>query len=65
MDDKDDGVKVTSSELVACSLKTGKRINLTSTGERNEMFPFPFPNGKRIAFRTSKGELFIMKVKVK
>jgi dipeptidyl aminopeptidase/acylaminoacyl peptidase len=65
MDDKDDGDKVTSSELVAYSLKTGKSINLTSTGERNEMFPYPFPDGKRIAFRTSKGELFIMNVKVK
>jgi Tol biopolymer transport system component len=65
MDDKDDGDKVISSELVAFSLKTGKSIQLTSTGERNEMFPYPFPDGKRIAFRTSKGELFIMNVKVK
>jgi Tol biopolymer transport system component len=65
MDDKDDGDRITSSEIVACSVTTGKRINLTSTGERNEMYPFPFPDGKRIAFRTSEGELYTMKVKVK
>jgi len=65
MDDKDDGDKVTSSEIVSYSLKTGKRNLLTSTSGRNEMFPFPFPDGKRIAFRTSKGELFIMNVKVR
>ena len=65
MDDKDDGDKVTSSEIVAFSVITGKRINLTLTGKRNEMYPYPFPDGKRIAFRTSEGELYIMKVKVK
>ncbi|MEA3478967.1 MAG: hypothetical protein U9R60_12350 [Bacteroidota bacterium] len=65
MDDKDDGYKLTSSEIVAFSVSTGKRINLTSTAERNEMYPYPFPNGKKIAFRTSEGELYIMKVKLR
>ena len=65
MDDKDDGDKVISSEIVASSVATGKRINLTSTAERNEMYPYPFPNGKKIAFRTPEGELYIMKIKLK
>lgn len=65
MDDKDDGDKVISSEIVAWSVTSGKKINLTSTAERNEMFPYPFPNGKKIAFRTPEGELYIMKVKVR
>lgn len=65
MDDIDDGDRITSSEIVACSVTTGRRINLTSTGKRNEMYPYPFPDGKRIAFRTSEGELYVMKVKVK
>ena len=70
MDDKDDGDRVSSSEIVACSVATGKRIDLTSTAERNEMYPYPFPNGKKpngkkIAFRTPEGELYIMKIKVR
>ncbi len=65
MDDKDDGDKVISSEIVAWSVASGKKIDLTSTAERNEMFPYPFPNGKKIAFRTPEGELYIMKVKVR
>ncbi len=65
MDDKDDGYRVTSSEVVSYSVVTGKRTNLTTTDRRNEMYPFPFTDGKRIAFQTPEGELYIMKVKVK
>lgn len=65
MVDKDDGMKVISSEMVAFSLVTKKKINLTSTVERSEMFPFPFPDGRRIAFRTPDGILYIMKIKVR
>ena len=65
MNDKDDGDRLISSEIVAFNLTTGKRTNLTSSGERNEMYPFPFPNGKKIAFRTPGGELYLMKVKVR
>jgi Tol biopolymer transport system component len=65
MDDTDDGYRVITSELIAFSITTGKRFDLTSTNERNEMYPYPFPDGKRIAFKTSEGKLYIMNVKVK
>lgn len=65
MDDKDDGYKVTSSDLVAYSIASGKMTNLTSTSTKSEMYPFPFSDGKRIACRTPEGALYIMKVKVK
>lgn len=65
MDDKDDGQMVTSSELVAYSVASGKKTYLTSTTARKEMYPIPFYDGKQIAYRTSEGSLFIMKVKIK
>ncbi|MBN2215530.1 MAG: PD40 domain-containing protein [Bacteroidales bacterium] len=65
MVDEDDGMKVISSEIVAFSVTAKKKINLTSTVERHEMYPYPFPDGKRIAFSTSDGMLYIMKIKVR
>jgi hypothetical protein len=65
MVDEDDGMKVISSEIIAFSVATKKKINLTSTVERSEMFPYPFPDGRRIAFRTPDGMLYIMKIKVR
>lgn len=65
MDDKYDGDRLESSELVAFSVNSAERTKLSSSGERNEMYPYPFPNGKKIAFRTPDGKLYIMKVKVR
>lgn len=65
MDDRDDGYRVTSSELVYYSLNSDKLVYLTSTSSRSEMYPFPFPDGRGIAFQTDNGELYIMKIKIK
>ena len=64
MDDKDDGYRITSSELVCWSLGQKKRVTLTSTHGRSEMFPFPVDR-RRIAFCTDNGEIYIMKVRVR
>ncbi len=64
MDDKDDGHRITSSELVYYSLGDRKRVSLTSTPDRSEMFPFATGN-RRIAFCTDNGEIFIMKVRIR
>ncbi|MGE5348736.1 MAG: TolB family protein [Actinomycetota bacterium] len=64
MDDKDDGHRITSSELVYYSLGDRKRVVFTSTPERSEMFPFALGN-RRIAFCTDNGEIFVMKVRVR
>ncbi|MDZ7633233.1 MAG: hypothetical protein U5L72_01830 [Bacteroidales bacterium] len=65
MDDKDDGHMITSSELVYYSLPGKKRMELTDTENRSEMFPFPFGGGRRIAFSTDKGEICVMKIRVR
>ncbi len=65
MDDKDDGHRVVSSEIVYYSLPAEKRSYLTDTGNRTEMYPFPFSGGKKLAFCTDKGEIFIMKLRVR
>ncbi len=65
MDDRDDGHRITSSELVYYSLQEKKRRMLTDTERRSEMFPFPFGDGKKIAFSTDLGEIYIMKIRVR
>lgn len=64
MDDKDDGHRITSSELVYYSLGDKKKTILTSTADRSEMFPMAAGN-RRIAFCTDNGEIWIMKVRVR
>ncbi len=65
MDDRDDGHMITSSELVYYSLPEKKRVVLTDTEERNEMFPYPFSGGKRIAFSTDNGDIYVMKIRIR
>jgi Tol biopolymer transport system component len=60
MDDRDDGDRVISSDIIAFVPETGERINLTATGGTIEMYPVPFPDGKRVVYQTVRGELFIM-----
>lgn len=65
MEDHDDGYLVISSDLVAYSLVTGAKRNLTRTEDRAEMYPFPLPGGRGLVFSTSEGELYIMKIKLR
>lgn len=65
MDDRDDGHMITSSELVYYSLTDRKRSELTNTENRSEMFPYAFGGGKKIAFSTDKGEIFVMKIRIR
>ena len=65
MDDSDNGYNITSSEIIAYSLSSGKTSRLTNTSSRIEVYPFPLPDGKRISFTTTDGRIFIMKIKVK
>lgn len=64
MDDRDDGYRITSSELVYYSLGKKMRAMLTSTSDRSEMFPFAAGN-RHIAFCTDNGEIYVMKVRVR
>ncbi|HUW92755.1 MAG TPA: hypothetical protein VMV74_06305 [Bacteroidales bacterium] len=65
MDDRDDGYRVTRSEIVSFSLGSNQTRYLTSSSSRKEMYPFPFPGGKSIVFQTPEGELFVMKLRIR
>jgi len=65
MNDKDNGSTIVSSDIVAYSLKSQKVKNLTNSQNEIELYPAVSPNGDQIAYETSKGELFIMKIEVK
>ncbi len=64
MDDRDDGHRITSSELVYYPLAEKTIKVLTNTPERSEMFPFAFGN-KKIAFTTDNGEIYVMKIRIR
>lgn len=63
MDDRDDGYRITASDIVAFFPATGRRINLTPGSEKIEMYPVPFPDGKKIVFQSDGGELHIITLK--
>lgn len=65
MEDHDDGYRVTGSEIVCFSLSSGKRMNITATPSRAEMYPLPFPDGRDVVFQTPEGEIFVMRLKIK
>jgi hypothetical protein len=65
MDDRDDGHRILSSEIVAWVYSDDRKITLTSTGNRNEMYPYPFAEGEKIACTSTDGEIFLMSIQVK
>jgi Tol biopolymer transport system component len=65
MDDRDDGSRTISSDIIAFVPETGERINLTATPGIIEMYPVPFPDGKRVAYQSASGGIFIMNLKFK
>lgn len=65
MDERDDGYRITASELVYYSLLNKKRTLLTGTENRSEMFPYPMDRGRGIAFSTDKGEVYVMKIRIR
>lgn len=65
MNDKDDGYRVLSSDIICYSLSSGRTTNLTNSGNAVEMYPKPFPDGGRIVYKTLNGELYIMHIRIK
>jgi len=54
--------KTTASDIVAVSLKTSEKVVLSKTPNVNERNPFPFANGKKIAYQTSSGGINVMRI---
>lgn len=65
MDDKDDGEKLISSDLVAVSVDGKKHQKLTVPAAKMALYPAASADGKRIAFSTEKGELYLLSITIK
>lgn len=62
MNDIDDGEKVISSDLLVVSTDGKKRQKLALGDLRVAMYPAASADGKRIAFNTDKGDLYIVNI---
>lgn len=65
MNDKDDGEKLISSDLVAVSADGKTRQKITTPAGKMALYPAASADGKRIAFNTEKGELFVLSIEFK
>jgi Tol biopolymer transport system component len=65
MDDKDNGEILTSSSLVATTSDGKIRQTLTTPAGKMAMYPAASADGKRIAFNTEKGEIYILNIAIK
>ncbi len=65
MNDLDDGHQVTSSDVIAVSIPAGNRQNLTLDLEEIALDPSVSVAADRIAFHNLKGEVFIMKIRIR
>jgi Tol biopolymer transport system component len=63
MDDKDDGEKLVSSELVAVSANGKIRQKITTPAGKMALYPAASADGKRIAFNSEKGEIYILTIR--
>jgi hypothetical protein len=65
MNDKDDGYRVTGSDIICYSIPAKTITNLTSTTDKIEMYPLSFRNSYKIVYQTINGELYIMDLNVR
>jgi WD40 repeat protein len=65
MDDKDNGEKMLSSNLVAATIDGKVRQTLSTPTGLMAMYPAASNDGSQIAFNTEKGELYLMKIQIK
>ncbi len=65
MEDKDDGERVLSSNVVARHVPTETRVNLTEDFEGIALYPESSPEAERIVFHNPQGEIFIANIRIK
>ena len=65
MDDKEDGVNLISSDLIAVDVRGKIRQQIASPAGKKVLYPAPSADGKRIVFNTEKGEIFMLTVNIK
>lgn len=64
MVDKDNGQKVTSSEIFISSVDGTQKFQVTDTKEIHEMYPVWSVDGKKAAFNSEDGKLFIVELNI-
>ena len=62
MNDKDDGHRILSSDIIAFSLKTKQKQNLTQSKDCIELYPVVSKDGTKIAYHTAKGEIHMLHI---
>jgi Tol biopolymer transport system component len=65
MDDKDDGEKLLSSQLVATNINAKTRQTITTPIGIMAMYPATSADGSKIAFNTEKGEMYLLNIEIK
>lgn len=60
MNDSDDGHFFTASNIVAADIKTAEKMQLTPDSDEIKMFPSVSPDGNRIAYHTTDGNVYII-----
>ena len=65
MDDKDDGEKLISSEVLVVSADGKLRKKIEVPAGENALYPSASKDGSKIAFNTEKGEIYIVNVELK
>lgn len=65
MDDKDDGEKLISSDVLIVSADGKLRKKIDTPAGVNGMYPSASKDGSKIAFNTDKGEIYIVNVELK
>lgn len=63
MNDKDNGLSVTSSDIFAYSLVSQQKTQLTDSKDIHEMYPEWSFDGQKIVFNSEDGKIFLMELK--
>ena len=65
MQERDDGLKITGSDIFLATPDNRINLNLTNTVNQIEMYPEWSPNGREIVYHTNPGEIYMMQLEVK
>jgi hypothetical protein len=65
MDDEDDGEIITSSQVIAIHVPSVKKVNITNGIDEIAMYPKTSKDAERVVFHNPKGEVFIVKIRIK
>jgi Tol biopolymer transport system component len=65
MNDKDNGDVIISSEIVAATIDGKARQTLATPQVKIALYPAASPDGKRIAFNSNEGEIYLLDITIK